>query len=125
MRAYSIATQSKQASVNIAVMAAVGKYAFERNGSGTPSNRCQRTDIMNGKLSSKPHLVRKTALSMPPTPAGTRMDAKIAPVATTLHFTQEERARPRRERKAIQIIAPATTPPAMGIWLRAQGCGEE
>src|ERR1700761_3074655 len=125
MRANSIATKSKQANANIAVMAAVGKYAFAWNGSGTPSNRCQRTEIMNGKLSSNPHLVRKTALTMPPTPAGTRMAAKITPVATTLHFTQEERARPSRERKAIQMTAPATMPPAMGRWLRAQGWGEE
>ena len=36
---------------------------------------------MNGRLSRKPHFVRSTAVTIPPTPAGTNAAAKMAPVA--------------------------------------------
>ena len=74
---------------------------------------------MYGILSRKPQCVRSTPVTMPPTPAGTKTAAKMTPVATTRHLTQEERARPRMERNAIQINAPAKSPPAM---LKIRGC---
>jgi hypothetical protein len=111
--------------MSIAEIPAVGRDASELAKPGTPSNRCQRTDIMNGTFSSKPHFVRNTAPITPPTPAGTRIAAKMTPVATTLHFTHEDKARPSRERNAIQINAPAIRPTAMGRFAAAQGCGEE
>jgi len=94
-------------------MAPVGNENFAVADSGAPSSRCQSSDIMNGTFSKKPHFVLRTPVTMPPTPAGTKTAAKIAPVATTLHLTHEDRARPRIDRSEIQMSDPAKRPLAI------------
>jgi hypothetical protein len=48
----------------------------------TPSRRSHNKDIITGTLSRKPHLLWSTPVTIAPTPAGTRMMAKMMPVAT-------------------------------------------
>jgi hypothetical protein len=121
MRAFSIATQVAHARASTATIAPVGKVCSIGKRSGAPSSLCQSNDIIIGRLSNDPHLVRRMALTIPPTPAGTKTAAKIMPVATTLHLTHEERASPRIDRNAIQITDPARRPPAMWKFVKNQG----
>src|ERR1019366_6988486 len=93
IRAFSIATETMHTKMSTPAMAALGMYCSCHLNSGAPSKRCHNTDMMTGRLSRDPHLVRKIALTMPPTPAGTNIAAKMSPVATTLHLTHEESAR--------------------------------
>ena len=79
---------------------------------GAPSIRCHSSDITTGKFNSSPHLVRRIALAIPPTPAGTNTTAKIAPVAITRHFTHADTASPTIESSTIQIAAPTKMPSA-------------
>jgi hypothetical protein len=120
-----MATLAAHTRASIAAIAVVGRDAPKRPKSGAPRSLRQRTDIMYGMLSRKPHRVRRIALITPPTPAGTKIAAKMTPVATMRHLTQEERARPRMERNVIQIIAPLRRPTAMRRFAAIHGSDEE
>src|ERR1700760_1505260 len=113
MRALSMAAQSRQMSNSMVTMAAEGMVSSRHINSGAPSMRRQSWVMTNGMLSRNPHLVRRTPVIMPPTPEGTNTAAKMMPVVTALHLTQEERASPRMDNMRIQRMEPNRRPDAI------------